>query len=274
MKIKSPYALFALILMGASAPALHAAVDLLDVAFVAVPAVLGALTGREIVKQAIQDEKEERGRLPILLGQTKNARIELQQTSLELKNLKSQGVGILLINAQMIPIEGYIKGIEAGLREVTCKIDELEESIDELDESLARDESKRLRNGALVGGAVGAGLGLVARVVFKYEVGQRKKRYEEAISIPLWRGVEHSKAVAALNLPRSATLDEVKTQYRALAIQEHPDKHSNSLKSTERFRAIKDGYEFLIIFLKSEESNTVRRQDRSSSQGRSLPLIK
>ena len=61
MKNRSRVCLFLVFLIaGAQTPVLHAAVDLLDVAFVAVPAVIGALAGRESVKQAIQEEREKK----------------------------------------------------------------------------------------------------------------------------------------------------------------------------------------------------------------------
>lgn len=41
-----------------------------------------------------------------------------------------------------------------------------------------------------------------------------------------------------LELPRTATFDEVKAAYRRLALVHHPDKNGGSVESTERFRII------------------------------------
>ena len=68
MKIKYPYALCSLLLMGSSTPSVHAAVDLLDVAFVAILAVMGALCAHEIPQKSV-DKTEERLDMALLFKQ-------------------------------------------------------------------------------------------------------------------------------------------------------------------------------------------------------------
>lgn len=172
--------LLAAFFCASSTPIMHAAVTLGDVAFVAVPALIGAIAGRESVKNMILADKQNRVYFPLLLEQKKNDVVELKKASLDFKDLKNKGIGALLINAQIIPLEVCMQAVEAGMQRVTREIDELEESIDELHESLAIDPAKRLRNGALIGGAVGAGLGLVACGVVKYEVDRRQGQEEDA----------------------------------------------------------------------------------------------
>ena len=48
-----------------------------------------------------------------------------------------------------------------------------------------------------------------------------------------------------LELPPSATLKEIKTAYRRLAHQFHPDKNGNDLYATAQFEIIKEAYEVL-----------------------------
>ena len=48
-----------------------------------------------------------------------------------------------------------------------------------------------------------------------------------------------------LNLEKTATEDEIRTQYRKLAIQYHPDKNSNSEESKNHFQRIQEAYQVL-----------------------------
>jgi len=48
-----------------------------------------------------------------------------------------------------------------------------------------------------------------------------------------------------LELPPSATIKEIKTAYRRLAHQFHPDKNSNDLYAEAQFKLIKEAYEVL-----------------------------
>ena len=360
--------LCALLLIGAKTPCVQAAVDLLDVAFVAVPAIMGALAGRESVKQAIQQERKEleqaQGKYQKKSADLTHSQQEVVLSQLILKSTKSsddasaeeiaclhtlmddidqsihktkqaieetrdwknrlesaknkleqKGISPKLLHEgkqRLYEWEQDIKWYEKQLRneqdwkrvfgiaknrqeasladtelvnqmtqdigkeekEINQKLDKVGQKLQGVTQDLkeiASDEPKQLLKGILVGGAVGAGLGLIAREFVKYEVGLRQEKKNRGVGA--WKGVGHSQAVAALNLPRSTTFDEVKKQYRILAVREHPDKHSNSPESAAKFCAINEAYGFLVDFFKFEKSNTARRQDRPYSQISSLPLL-
>jgi molecular chaperone DnaJ len=55
-----------------------------------------------------------------------------------------------------------------------------------------------------------------------------------------------------LELPPSATLKEIKTAYRRLAHQFHPDKNSNDMYASGQFEIIKEAYEVLTNPSKKE----------------------
>jgi molecular chaperone DnaJ len=48
-----------------------------------------------------------------------------------------------------------------------------------------------------------------------------------------------------LNVPRTATADEIKKAYRKLAMQHHPDKNPGDKKSEEKFKEFSEAYEVL-----------------------------
>ena len=48
-----------------------------------------------------------------------------------------------------------------------------------------------------------------------------------------------------LNVEQTATEDEIKVQYRKLAIQYHPDKNANSEESKKHFQRIQEAYQVL-----------------------------
>ncbi|MGZ3748984.1 MAG: DnaJ domain-containing protein, partial [Pseudobdellovibrionaceae bacterium] len=48
-----------------------------------------------------------------------------------------------------------------------------------------------------------------------------------------------------LNVPRSATADEIKKAYRKLAMQYHPDKNPGDKKAEEKFKEFSEAYEVL-----------------------------
>jgi DnaJ family protein B protein 11 len=56
-----------------------------------------------------------------------------------------------------------------------------------------------------------------------------------------------------LNLPRTATLNQIKKSYRKLAKELHPDKNTNDPKAQERFQELGAAYEvtlFVFVYLK------------------------
>jgi len=63
------------------------------------------------------------------------------------------------------------------------------------------------------------------------------------------------KARELLNLKYNYTLDELKKNYRLLALKHHPDKNGNSEESSEFFKQINSAYLYLLNFDISHESH-------------------
>ena len=61
-----------------------------------------------------------------------------------------------------------------------------------------------------------------------------------------------------LEVPETATADEIKKAYRKLSMQYHPDKNGNSSESTEKFQKIAEAYEVLGDAEKKEEYDLTR----------------
>ncbi len=52
-----------------------------------------------------------------------------------------------------------------------------------------------------------------------------------------------------LNLPRTATLNQIKKSYRKLAKELHPDKNTNDPQAQERFQELGAAYEVKLILI-------------------------
>jgi curved DNA-binding protein CbpA len=76
-----------------------------------------------------------------------------------------------------------------------------------------------------------------------------------------------------LGLPPSATMKEIKTAYRLLAQQFHPDKTGNDLYATAQFELIKEAYEVLSNPAKKELYLQQRWYDQSIRKKRNDAAI-
>lgn len=56
-----------------------------------------------------------------------------------------------------------------------------------------------------------------------------------------------------MNLPRTATLNQIKKSYRNLAKELHPDKNKDDPKAQERFQDLGAAYEVMKILTKGGE---------------------
>ena len=78
-----------------------------------------------------------------------------------------------------------------------------------------------------------------------------------------------------LNLKYNYTLDELKKNYRLLALKHHPDKNGNSEESCEIFKDINSAYLFLLNFDISHESHESGdfKEDENNSNSDSYSSI-
>jgi curved DNA-binding protein CbpA len=76
-----------------------------------------------------------------------------------------------------------------------------------------------------------------------------------------------------LGLPPSATIKEIKTAYRLLAQQFHPDKTGNDLYATAQFELIKEAYEVLTSPSKKELYLQQRWYDKSIGKKRKDTIV-
>ena len=53
---------------------------------------------------------------------------------------------------------------------------------------------------------------------------------------------------AVLSVPKTATAEEIKKQYRRLASKHHPDKNPSDPKAAEKFKGISEAYQSVAGF--------------------------
>jgi DnaJ-class molecular chaperone len=70
-----------------------------------------------------------------------------------------------------------------------------------------------------------------------------------------------------LKVPEQATEEEIKKSYRRLAMEHHPDRNPNDLKSEERFKEITEAYGVLMDPLKRREYDQYRTSPFPGAQG-------
>jgi DnaJ-class molecular chaperone len=67
-----------------------------------------------------------------------------------------------------------------------------------------------------------------------------------------------------LEVPHTATIEEIKKAYRKLAKKWHPDKNGGSLDAAEMFRNVKAAYDCLIDPIKRAAADTKRKYQEQS----------
>jgi hypothetical protein len=87
--------------------------------------------------------------------------------------------------------------------------------------------------------------------------------------------MDSKRARNILNLKYNYTIDELKKNYRLLALKHHPDKNGNSEESCEIFKDINSAYLFLLNFDISHESHESRdfKDDENNSHPDSYSSI-
>ena len=80
-------------------------------------------------------------------------------------------------------------------------------------------------------------------VAFAPETDKRHRQARRMLQVPLAEPV--ARALRTLNLPQTASWDDVKRRYRSLARHQHPDKLTCATESASRFREISAAYSLL-----------------------------
>lgn len=70
-----------------------------------------------------------------------------------------------------------------------------------------------------------------------------------------------------LGLDESASVDEIRKAYKLYASKFHPDKHSGDKFFEERFKEIKNAYEYLIEIRTNSSNHNYSNQSRTDSFG-------
>lgn len=64
---------------------------------------------------------------------------------------------------------------------------------------------------------------------------------------------------STLEVPHTATIEEIKKAYRKMALKWHPDKNGGSLDAAEMFRKVKAAYDCLVDPIKRAAADAKRR---------------
>ena len=64
-----------------------------------------------------------------------------------------------------------------------------------------------------------------------------------------------------LELPNNFSLNQLKQNYRVLALKHHPDKNNSSKEATRKFQEVKEAYDYLRTYLKIKEENISQDYD-------------
>lgn len=69
-----------------------------------------------------------------------------------------------------------------------------------------------------------------------------------------------------LEVPHTATIEEIKKAYRKMALKWHPDKNGGSLDAAEMFRKIKAAYDCLIDPIKRATEDRIREKAEAAKK--------
>lgn len=145
----------------------------------------------------------------------------------------------------------YINIFDRNLQAINNDLQFVQEEIEEAAEDLKEvtsDESRRLRNGALLGGAVGGVAGLAVLGGVKYAPDARGKRQQEPAIKTIWRIGGYEQAYKKLGLSMYATQEDITAAFRASMLVNHPDKNGGSEQATERSKELEAARELAFNF--------------------------
>lgn len=71
-----------------------------------------------------------------------------------------------------------------------------------------------------------------------------------------------------LKLPQDASLDDIKSAYRRLALQYHPDVNQSDPKATEKFRKLKEAYDIILQQVPPEKTHTNSKEQKTERKVR------
>jgi DnaJ-domain-containing protein 1 len=71
-----------------------------------------------------------------------------------------------------------------------------------------------------------------------------------------------------LKLPQDASLDDIKSAYRRLALQYHPDVNQSDPEATEKFRKLKEAYDIILQQVPPEKTHTKSKEQKTERKVR------
>lgn len=75
---------------------------------------------------------------------------------------------------------------------------------------------------------------------------------------------------STLEVPHTATIEEIKKAYRRMALKWHPDKNGGSLDAAEIFRNVKAAYDCLIDPIRRATADADRRKQEQSEAAKKV----
>jgi len=131
------------------------------------------------------------------------------------------------------------------------KFDNAKADLKAFNATLASDEKTRLLKGALVGGAIGVGIGGLTLGVIKWEAirtnwekKEIRKKHSEFFE-HLYH-LRRSGPLKILGLGKMANNTEIRQQFKKLSLQLHPDHNNDDHIATEKMQELEAAYAFLM----------------------------